>query len=134
MHWLCMEASGTGNIAQIDRRMVFTKYQLLILEANVKLKLKRGWLLQQDNDAKHFLETITNYFKKCKLKLLEWPSQSPDLKIIENVWADMCMQDKPKIMTKLEVFCKEEAVKIPTKRKEKPWLANKNIYKPTLLP
>ena len=54
MLWACVAASGTGNISLVEGRMDSIKYQK-ILEGNItpsvkKLKMKRGWLLQQDND------------------------------------------------------------------------------------
>ncbi|KAK3513020.1 hypothetical protein QTP70_000182 [Hemibagrus guttatus] len=45
------------------------------------LKLKRTWVLQQDNDPKHTSKSTSEWLKKNKMKTLEWPSQSPDLKI-----------------------------------------------------
>lgn len=39
----CVEASGTGNIAQIEE---------WFQQSVKKLKVKRGWLLQQDNNPK----------------------------------------------------------------------------------
>uniref|UniRef100_A0A3Q3KMZ5 Tc1-like transposase DDE domain-containing protein n=1 Tax=Monopterus albus TaxID=43700 RepID=A0A3Q3KMZ5_MONAL len=126
MLWGCVAASGTGNIARVEGRMDSTKYQQ-ILEANItpsvkKLKLKRGWLLQQDNDPKHTSKSTMEYLKRRRLKVLEWPSQSPDLNIIENLWVDLkraVHARRPKNITELEAFCKEEWEKIPSTRIER---------------
>ena len=32
-----------------------------------------------DNDPKHTLKVVAKWFKDNKVKVLEWPSQSPDL-------------------------------------------------------
>lgn len=56
----CVAARGAGNTAQVQGRMDSTKCQQ-ILEAKIQptkkkqkmLKLKRGRLLQQDDDPKH---------------------------------------------------------------------------------
>ena len=126
MLWGCVAASGTGNIAWVEGRMDSTKYQQ-ILEANItpsvkKLKLKRGWLLQQDNDPKHTWKSTMDDLKRHKLKVLEWPSQSPDLNIIENLWVDLkraVHARRPKNIAELEAFCKEEWEKIPNTRIER---------------
>lgn len=41
-----------------------------------------------------------NYFKKFKLKFMEWPLQSPELNIIENMCTNMmCMPDGADLKT-----------------------------------
>ena len=57
MLWGYLASAGTGNLGKVEGRMDSTQYQL-ILENNVqesvtKLKLRRSWMFQQDNDPKH---------------------------------------------------------------------------------
>ena len=54
-----------------------------------KLKLGRKLVFQIDNDSKHTSEVVAKWLKNNKVKLLEWSSQSPDLKPIENVWVEL---------------------------------------------
>lgn len=51
--------------------------------------------------------------------MLERPSQSPDLNLIEDVWKDLkTAVDKrsPSNLTRLELFCKEEWAKVSVSR------------------
>ena len=83
MVWGCFAASGPGQLAIINGKMNSKVYQD-VLQENLRpsvrqLKLKRGWMLQQDNDPKHTSISTSEWFQKNKIHVLEWPSQSPDL-------------------------------------------------------
>lgn len=83
-----------------------------ILEENLRpsarqLKLGRSFLFQQDNDPKHSAKTTTKWFQDKKVNVFEWPSQSPDLNPIENLWMDLkraVHSRSPKNLTELEQF------------------------------
>ncbi len=54
-----------------------------ILKENIRpsvcdLKLKRTWVMQYNN-PNHTSKSTSEWLKKNTIKVLEWPSQSPDL-------------------------------------------------------
>ena len=54
-----------------------------------KLKLGLKWVFQMDNDPRHTSKVVAKWLKDNKFKVLEWLSQSPVLKPIENLWAEL---------------------------------------------
>ena len=50
------------------------------------LKRDKKLVFQQDNAPCHTAKKVKKFFTEKKIKVLKWPANSPDLKIIENIW------------------------------------------------
>uniref|UniRef100_A0A8C5MRA4 Transposase n=1 Tax=Leptobrachium leishanense TaxID=445787 RepID=A0A8C5MRA4_9ANUR len=117
--WGCFASAGTGKLQRVQGTMNSLQYQEIlddnVMQSVTNLRLGRRWTFQQDNDPKHTSKSTRAWLQIKGWNILEWPSQSPDLNPIENLWWDLkkaVVVRKPKNVTELEAFAHDEWAKI----------------------
>lgn len=92
MVWAGIGYHGKTDINILSGRQNSAKYIQLIDEQLSKHATRIAgstFIFQQDNASIHTAKCVTSYIKSKNFTCLEWPARSPDLNIIENVWADL---------------------------------------------
>ncbi len=93
MAWACMTVSGTGPINFNDdliyddiSRFNLEGYKIILatnVQENATRLIRKCFILDQDNDPKHPASSVKEFIRAKKWKVLDCPSQSPDLNLIE---------------------------------------------------
>ncbi|KAF2351942.1 hypothetical protein FHG87_017305 [Trinorchestia longiramus] len=119
MVWGCFSSSGVGKHHIIEGTMNGRKnreiLQEQLLPSACLLKLKRGWKFQHDNTPKHTVNETKEWLRMKKINILEWPSQSPEMNPIENLWRELKLKIQkkgPNNITELKEICIKEWKKI----------------------
>jgi transposase len=90
-------------------------YYVGILENNLihnaKRQFNNKWRLQQDHDPKHRSSKTERWLTANVPAVMNWPSNSPDMNPIENIWNIMkhrIEKRKPININELKTFIDEE--------------------------
>ena len=90
MIWGCMSMHRVGNLVPINGSRDAELYWK-ILEEDLPSSVGfhgdelKNLIFQHDNDPKHTSKRVTKWLTDNKIKVLEWPTQFPNLNPIENL-------------------------------------------------
>ncbi len=114
MVWGCISAYVMGSLHVLEGTMNAERY-IKVLEQHMRLS---RWRVFQQNYAKPHTTAISMaWLCSRRVRVLNWPSCSPDLLPIENIWhivkRKIC-QRRPQTLQQLETYIRQEWDQIPT--------------------
>lgn len=89
MLWLMIFPNGllsfhsiVGKFASKDFVQILKKY----IVPTIRINFEKNIFFQQDNCTVHTSRLVQDFLKYSNISTIQWPSKSPDLNIVEDVW------------------------------------------------
>ncbi len=116
MVWGCISAYVMGSLHVLEGTMNAERY-IKVLEQH--MLPSRRCVFQQDNAKPHTAAITTTWLRIRRVQVLNWPTCSPDLSPIENIWHIIKWKRWPQTLQQLETYIRQEWDQIPTPKLQK---------------
>ena len=122
MFWGCIGYNFIGPLIEIKGSLDAKLYISHVLETFFssfwKKKRKKNLIFMQDNAPCHRAKKVMKWFGQKKIKVLEWPPQSPDINPIETLWDKLLrsvreMEIQPKNLSEFRGILIQKWANIP---------------------
>ena len=87
--WGAISSKGTVSLSLFEDNMDGDLYRKIIRGKTNEMSrmFPEGFIFMQDNDPKHKAKKTMEYLDDNFMETLLWPSYSPDVNPIENIWS-----------------------------------------------
>jgi len=121
--WGCMTYYGVGDACWYPDSMNSEGYLGVLKDYVLQTRdwygiERQDFIFQQDNASAHKASIVNNYLSRMKIRVLDWPPNSPDMNPIEHLWAYIKQQldrypEAPKTMEELWERIQKIWIEIP---------------------
>jgi hypothetical protein len=88
--WGCISIRGPGVCAIVEERLRAPIYVRILREIMLPSVThvfgERNFIFQDDNCRVHRARAVREFLDEQEVRTLPWPSKSPDINPIENIW------------------------------------------------
>lgn len=124
MYWGCFSWFGVGPLIPLSSSAtgashveILQKYVVPALEKYPGIMDRGRPAFQQDNARPHTAKIAKKFIEDNRIRLMDWPPQSPDLNPIENLWYEVkksvCRKPKPSNLEELDRLVQEAWHDVP---------------------